>query len=114
LMIRLATAGRASDRPQERFSWYYGHLLMACWLEGPMAAFLSDLVVICVVGFLIVAGLSAATVRTPATPPFPRRARTSGSSQLWQYAIAQFFRDRGFLFRRRFLWSDLAKRRQHT
>jgi hypothetical protein len=38
----------------------------------PMAAF-GDLIVIVVVGFVIVAGLSLLTIGAPATPPFARR-----------------------------------------
>jgi HNH endonuclease len=66
-----------------------------------MGALLGDLVVVAVIGFLVVAGLSAATLRAPATPPFARRTPTSSARQLREDANARFFRDRGFLFRRR-------------
>lgn len=66
-----------------------------------MAAF-GDLIAIIVVGFLVVAGLSLAITGAPATPPFARRAATSGTVQLRQDPNAGFIRDRGFLFRRRF------------
>ena len=65
-----------------------------------MAA-LGDLIAIVVVGFVIVAGLSLLTIGAPATPPFARRAATSGTVQLRQDANAGFIFDRGFLFRRR-------------
>jgi len=68
-----------------------------------MAAFLGDVIFISVVGFLMLAGLSLAIARTPATPSFARRAPTSGSVQLRQDLNAQFIKDRGFLFRRR-IW----------
>ena len=66
-----------------------------------MAAF-GDLIVIVVVGFVIVAGLSLLTIGAPATPPFARRAAGAASVQLRQDANAGFILDRGFLFRRRF------------
>jgi hypothetical protein len=66
-----------------------------------MAAF-GDLIVIVVVGFVIVAGLSLLTIGAPATPPFARRPATSASVQLRQDPNASFIFDRGFLFRRRF------------
>lgn len=68
-----------------------------------MVAFLGDVIVISVVGFLMVAGLSLVIAKTPATPAFARRAPTSGSGQLRQDLNAQFIKDRGFLFRRR-IW----------
>ncbi|HEX9358764.1 MAG TPA: HNH endonuclease signature motif containing protein [Streptosporangiaceae bacterium] len=65
-----------------------------------MAA-LGDLVIICVVGFVIVAALSLVVAKTPATPPFARRVPTSGNPQLRQDSNAGFLQDRGFLFRKR-------------
>ena len=65
-----------------------------------MAA-LGDLIIICVVGFVIVAILSLVLSKTPATPPFARRVPTSGNPQLRQDANAGFLHDRGFLFRKR-------------
>ncbi len=68
-----------------------------------MAAVLSDVIIIGVVGFLMVAGLSLVIARTPATPAFARRAPTSSSPQLRQDPNAHFIQGRGFLFRRR-IW----------
>ena len=65
-----------------------------------MAA-LDDLVVVCVVGFVMIAALSLMVTKTPAIPPFARRAPTSGNPQLRQDLNAGFLHDRGFLFRRR-------------
>ena len=48
-----------------------------------MAA-IGDLIAFVVVGFVIVAGLSLLTIGAPATPPFARRAATSGTVQLRQ------------------------------
>lgn len=64
-----------------------------------MASLLADVVVICLVGFAVVAGLSLMVMGAPATPPFARRAPTSSSPQLRQDSNAQFIFDRGFLFR---------------
>jgi hypothetical protein len=64
-------------------------------------AALGDLIIICVVGFVIVAILSLVLSKTPATPPFARRVPTSGNPQLRQDANAGFLHDRGFLFRKR-------------
>src|SRR5690348_7993513 len=69
-------------------------------MEEPMAA-LGDLIIICVVGFVLVAALSLMIAKTPATPAFARRAPSSGNPQLRQDPNARFFQDRGFLFRRR-------------
>ncbi len=66
-----------------------------------MGAALGDVLLVCVVGFLVIAALSLMVARTPATPAFARRAPTSGNPQLRQDANAQFLHDRGFLFRRR-------------
>ena len=66
-----------------------------------MTALLGDVIVICVVGFLAVAGLSLAIARAPAIPSFARRAPASSGPQLRQDPNAQFLCDRGFLFRRR-------------
>ena len=65
-----------------------------------MAA-LDDLIVVCVVGFVIIAAVSLMVTKTPAIPPFARRAPTSGNPQLHQDLNAGFLHDRGFLFRRR-------------
>jgi hypothetical protein len=65
-----------------------------------MAA-LGDLIVIVVVGFVIVAGMSLFAIGAPAIPPFARRAATSSTVQLRQDTNAAFVFDRGFLFRRR-------------
>ncbi len=65
-----------------------------------MAA-LGDLIIVCAVGFALVATLSLMLAKTPATPAFARRAPTSGNPQLRQDPNARFLRDRGFLFRRR-------------
>jgi len=65
-----------------------------------MAA-LGDLLIACVVGFVAIAALSLAITKTPATPPFARRAATSANPQLRQDPNAAFLQDRGFLFRRR-------------
>ena len=59
-----------------------------------MAAF-GDLIVIVVVGFIIVAGLSLLTIGAPATPPFARRPATAASVQLRQDPNASFILDRG-------------------
>jgi 5-methylcytosine-specific restriction endonuclease McrA len=67
-----------------------------------MAA-LGDLLIVCAIGFLLVAGLSLMLAKTPVTPPFARRTATSGSPQLRQDPNASFLFDRGFLFRRR-IW----------
>jgi hypothetical protein len=64
-------------------------------------AVLGGLIVFCIVGFAIIAGLSLTTMGPPATPPFARRAATSASVQLRQDSNAGFVFDRGFLFRRR-------------
>jgi hypothetical protein len=77
------------------------YLVMNPLEHNPMAAF-GDLIVIVVVGFVIVAGLSLLTIGAPATPPFARRPATSASVQLRQDPNASFILDRGFLFRRRF------------
>lgn len=66
-----------------------------------MGALVGDVFGLCVLGFLAVAGLSLMTAKTPATPPFARRAPTSSTPQLRQDANAGFLSDRGFLFRRR-------------
>jgi hypothetical protein len=42
-------------------------------------AALGDLIIICVVGFVIVAILSLVLSKTPATPRFARRVPTSGT-----------------------------------
>jgi 5-methylcytosine-specific restriction endonuclease McrA len=65
-----------------------------------MAA-LGDLIIVCAVGFALVAALSLMLAKTPATPAFARRAPTSGNPQLRQDPNARFLRDRGFLFRGR-------------
>jgi hypothetical protein len=65
-----------------------------------MAA-IGDLIAVCVVAFVIVAGLSLMIMGSPATPVFARRAATSASVQLRQDPNAGFIHDRGFLFRRR-------------
>lgn len=65
-----------------------------------MAA-LGDLIIVCVVGFVLVAALSLLTAKPPVTPPFARRAATSSSPQLRQDPNALFLHDRGFLFRSR-------------
>ncbi len=65
-----------------------------------MAA-ISDVIITCVIGFLVIAGLSLTLAKTPATPPFARRAAASGGVQLRQDPNAHFLQDRGFLFRRR-------------
>jgi hypothetical protein len=49
-----------------------------------MSAALGDVFIACVVGFLILAGLSLMTAKTSVTPPFARRAPTSGNPQLRQ------------------------------
>ena len=67
-----------------------------------MAA-IGDLLIVCAIGFVLVAALSLMLAKTPATPPFARRAATSGSRQLRQDPNASFLYDRGFLFRRR-IW----------
>jgi hypothetical protein len=77
------------------------NLVMNPLERNPMAAF-GDLIVIVVVGFVIVAGLSLLSIGAPATPPFARRPATSASVQLRQDPNAGFILDRGFLFRRRF------------
>src|SRR5690348_9638449 len=77
------------------------YLVMNPLERNPMAAF-GDLIVIVVVGFVIVAGLSLLTIGAPATPPFARRPATAASVQLRQDPNASFILDRGFLFRRRF------------
>jgi HNH endonuclease len=64
-------------------------------------AALGDLIIICVVGFVIIAVLSLVLAKTPATPPFARRVPTSGNPQLRQDPNAGFLHDRGFLFRKR-------------
>jgi hypothetical protein len=66
-----------------------------------MAALFADVIAVCVVGFLGVAGLSLTIMGAPATPAFARRAPTSSNPQLRQDLNAQFLADRGFLFRRR-------------
>lgn len=66
-------------------------------------AVIGDLIVFCVVGFAIVAGLSLLTMRPPVTPSFARRAAASASVQLRRDPNAGFISDRGFLFRRR-IW----------
>jgi hypothetical protein len=66
-----------------------------------MAALLVDVIVVCVVGFLGVAGLSLTTASRPATPPFARRPPTSSAPTLREDSNAHFLVDRGFLFRRR-------------
>jgi hypothetical protein len=38
-------------------------------------AAIGDLIIICIVGFLIIAALSPVLAKTPATPPFARRPR---------------------------------------
>src|SRR5690242_9541412 len=65
-----------------------------------MAA-LGDVIIICAVGFVLFAGLSLVVAKPPVSPPFARRAATSGNPRLRQDANARFLRDRGFLFRRR-------------
>jgi 5-methylcytosine-specific restriction endonuclease McrA len=65
-----------------------------------MAA-IGDLIIVCVVGFVLVAGLSLTFMGAPATPAFARRAATTASVQLRQDPNAGFIFDRGFLFRRR-------------
>jgi HNH endonuclease len=65
-----------------------------------MAA-IGDLIAVCIVGFVIIAGLSLMNMSTPSAPAFARRAATSASVQLRQDANAGFIFDRGFLFRRR-------------
>lgn len=62
-----------------------------------------DVIIIVVVGFLVLAALSLATMKTPAIPSFARRAPTASSPQLRQDSNAHFLQDRGFLFRKR-LW----------
>ena len=62
---------------------------------------LGDVIIVCVVGFVLFAGLSLMVAKPPVTPPFARRAATSGSRQLRQDPNARFLQDRGFLFRRR-------------
>jgi HNH endonuclease len=64
-------------------------------------SFIGNVVTLGVVGFVIVAVLSLLLVGRPATPSFARRPPASGSVQLRQDPNAQFFFDRGFLFRRR-------------
>jgi 5-methylcytosine-specific restriction endonuclease McrA len=66
-------------------------------------AAIGDLLIVCAIGFVLVAALSLMLAKTPATPPFARRAATSGSPQLRQDPNASFLYDRGFLFRRR-IW----------
>ncbi len=68
-----------------------------------MAALLADAIVVCVVGFLVVAGYSLTIMGAPAIPSFARRAPASSSPQLRQDSNARFLLDRGFLFRRR-IW----------
>jgi hypothetical protein len=66
-----------------------------------MAALFADLIVVGIVGFFAVAGLSLLVIGPPATPTFARRSATSGSPQLRQDPNAGFVQDRGFLFRKR-------------
>jgi len=66
-----------------------------------MMAAIGDLIVVCIVGLVIVAGLSLMIMGSPATPAFARRAATTASVQLRQDPNAGFIFDRGFLFRRR-------------
>ena len=65
-----------------------------------MAA-LGDFILICAVGFVLVAVLSLLVAKPPAVPQFARRSATAGSTQLRQDTNARFLHDRGFLFRRR-------------
>lgn len=57
-----------------------------------MAAF-GDLIIVCAVGFALVAALSLMLAKTPATPGFARRAPTSGNPQLRQDPNARFLQD---------------------
>jgi hypothetical protein len=82
-------------------SWYDLPIGSVRQAEGGMGALVGDVFGLCVLGFLAVAGLSLMTAKTPATPPFARRAPTSSTPQLRQDANAGFLSDRGFLFRRR-------------
>ncbi|HET9899222.1 MAG TPA: HNH endonuclease signature motif containing protein [Streptosporangiaceae bacterium] len=66
-----------------------------------VADFLISIVIVVIVLFVLVAGLSLLSSGRPQTPAFARRAPTSGSSQFRQDSNASFFFDRGFLFRRR-------------
>jgi hypothetical protein len=66
-----------------------------------MAGLLIDVIIVSGLAFLVVAGLSLMITGVPATPVFARRAPTSSAPQLRQDGNAQFFSDRGFLFRRR-------------
>jgi hypothetical protein len=65
-------------------AWYDGHLGSTGRAEGGMAALLADVIIVCVVGFLGVAGLSLTITGPPATPAFARRAPTSSNPQLRQ------------------------------
>ena len=69
------------------------YLVMNPLESNPMAAF-GDLIVIVVVGFVIVTGLSLLTIGAPATPPFARRPATAASVQLRQDPNASFILDR--------------------
>jgi hypothetical protein len=62
---------------------------------------LGEVLLVCVVGLVVVAGLSLPGMSAPATPSFAKRAPTSGSPQLRQDSNAGYLHDRGFLFRRR-------------
>jgi 5-methylcytosine-specific restriction endonuclease McrA len=62
---------------------------------------LGDCILICAVGFVLVAALSLLIAKPPAIPQFARRSATAGSTQLRQDANAHFLHDRGFLFRMR-------------
>jgi hypothetical protein len=84
-------------RPEPRVRLRYRRCM-----EGSMAA-LGDLIIVCAVGFVLIAALSLMVAKTSATPPFARRAPTSGNPQLRQDSNADFLQDRGFLFRRR-IW----------
>lgn len=66
-----------------------------------MDSFVSTVLMLGVVGFVIVAGASLFSAGPPATPSFARRPPATGSVQLRQDVNAQLFFDHGFLFRRR-------------
>jgi hypothetical protein len=64
---------------------------------------LENLVVLGILGFLVIAGVSLWLTHAPEVPAFARRQPTSSSPQLRHDLNARIFSDRGFLFRKR-LW----------
>jgi len=77
------------------------YLVMNPLERNPMAAF-GDLIVIVVVGFVIVAGLSLLTIGAPRRRRSPGAPSRPLACSCGRTPNASFILDRGFLFRRRF------------